>query len=137
MFSAGVLRDLGQEGASFQRRTTSDQGGPATVEHRHPLRNDNEGVSRSVQPLPRLGRRKATSGRERATVEVPVHCVQAGLRAMSRSQVLSIVAMRGMRELGTPGVQLRSPGRAVVCFSLSDLGSPEGGGGFRLPVWKE
>ena len=56
---------------------------------------------------------------------------------MSRSQVLSIVAMRGMRKLGTPGVQLRNPGRAVVCFSLSDLGSPEGGGGFRLPVWKE
>ena len=56
---------------------------------------------------------------------------------MSRSQVLLIVAMRGMRKLGTPGVQLRSPGRAVVRFSLSDLGSPEGGGGFRLPVWKE
>ena len=40
--------------------------------------------------------------------------------------MLSIVAMRGMRELGTPGVQLWDPGRAFVCFTLSDLGSPEG-----------
>ena len=43
VFSARVLRDLGQEGARVQRGTSSDQGGPATVEHRHPLRNDNEG----------------------------------------------------------------------------------------------
>ena len=48
VFSARVLRDLGQEGATVQRGTTSDQGGPATIEHRHPLRNDNEGVGRSV-----------------------------------------------------------------------------------------
>ena len=66
-----------------------------------------------------------------------VHCLQAGLRTVSRSEVLSVVAMRGMRKLGTPGVQLWNPGRAIVCGSLSDSRSPEGGGGLRLPMWKE
>ena len=51
--------------------------------------------------------------------------------------MLPIVAMRGMRELGTPGVQLWDPGRAFVCFTLSDLGSPEGCGGDGLSVREE
>ena len=46
-------------------------------------------------------------------------------------------AVRGMRPLGTLRVQLWDPGRAVVCFTLSDLGPVEGCGGDGLPVRKE
>ena len=67
-------------------------------------------------------------------MEVQVHRFQARLCSMPGSQMLSVVAMCGMRKLGTLGVQLWGPGRAVVCSSLSDPGSPEGGGGVRLPV---
>ena len=51
--------------------------------------------------------------------------LQAGLRTVSRSEVLSVVAMRGMRKLGTPGVQLWDPGRAIVRGSLSDSKTAE------------
>ena len=51
-YAARVLCDLGQEGARVQRGTSSDQGGPATFEHRHPLRDNDEGVGRSVQFVP-------------------------------------------------------------------------------------
>ena len=52
MLTARVLRDLGQKGARFQSGSISDQGGPATFEHRHPLRDDYEGVGRPVQFAP-------------------------------------------------------------------------------------
>ena len=51
--------------------------------------------------------------------------------------MLPAIAVRRVRPLGTPGVQLRDPGRAIVCFTLSDLGSVEGCGGNGLPVREE
>ena len=48
--------------------------------------------------------------------------------------MLPAIAVRCVRTLGTPGVQLWDPGRAIVCFTLSDLGSVEGCGGDGLPV---
>ena len=56
---------------------------------------------------------------------------------MPRGQMLSVVAMCGMRKLGTPGVQLWGPGRAIVRSSLSDPRSPEGGGGVGLLMPEE
>ena len=43
--------------------------------------------------------------------------------------MLQIVAVLCVRALGTLGVQLWDPGRAVVCVALPDLGSVEGCGG--------
>ena len=48
--------------------------------------------------------------------------------------MLQTVAVLCMRALGTLGVQLRDPGRAIVCIALPDLGSVEGCGVDGLPV---
>ena len=77
------------------------------------------------------------SGSEGATVEVQVHCAQKRVCTMSRSEVLSLVAVLCMRALGASGVQLWDPGRAVACVTLSDLGPIEGCGGDGLSVWTE
>ena len=66
--------------------------------------------------------------------EVQVHRIQERVCTVSRSQVLQTIAVLCMRPLGTLGVQLWDPGRAIVCIALPDLGSVEGCGGNGLSV---
>ena len=119
---------------SVQSDTSSRKGRSTTIEHWHTLWDVDEGVGGSIQLVPGMGWRAATSGSEGSAVEVQVHRIQERVCTVSRSQVLQTIAVLCMRALGTLGVQLWDPGRAIVCIALPDLGSVEGCGGDGLSV---
>ena len=56
---------------------------------------------------------------------------------MSSQRSISSGALLRLPALGSLGVQLRDPGRAIVCIALSNLGSAERRGRDGLQLWDE